>query len=124
MPRQRPSPRRGGQPQPKPTSNQPQPTANRPCQATLNARAAILAAANPMGGRYDKAKPLKYNVALPPALLSRWERSIATASHLLAVLCICNIKPAWLALAHGLHWHMLGRLESRAQRLPPFAAST
>lgn len=28
-------------------------------QATLNARTAILAAANPTGGRYDKSKPLK-----------------------------------------------------------------
>lgn len=41
-------------------------------QATLNARAAILAAANPAGGRYDKSKPLKYNVQLPPAILSRF----------------------------------------------------
>lgn len=39
--------------------------------ATLNARASILAAANPISGRYDKAKPLKYNIALPPAILSR-----------------------------------------------------
>ena len=43
-----------------------------PCeQATLNARTSILAAANPVGGRYDRSKPLKYNVALPPAILSR-----------------------------------------------------
>lgn len=28
-------------------------------QATLNARTSILAAANPVGGRYDKSKPLK-----------------------------------------------------------------
>ncbi|KAL6762863.1 minichromosome maintenance protein 6 [Haematococcus lacustris] len=42
-------------------------------QATLNARASILAAANPVGGRYDKAKPLKFNVALPPAILSRFD---------------------------------------------------
>ncbi|XP_008783215.2 DNA replication licensing factor MCM6 [Phoenix dactylifera] len=42
-------------------------------QATLNARTSILAAANPTGGRYDKSKPLKYNVALPPALLSRFD---------------------------------------------------
>ena len=40
-------------------------------QATLNARASILAAANPVAGRYDRSKPLKYNVALPPAILSR-----------------------------------------------------
>lgn len=40
-------------------------------QATLNARTSILAAANPVAGRYDKSKPLKYNVALPPAILSR-----------------------------------------------------
>ncbi|KAL6532244.1 MCM DNA helicase complex subunit mcm6 [Orobanche gracilis] len=42
-------------------------------QATLNARTSILAAANPAGGRYDKTKPLKYNVALPPAILSRFD---------------------------------------------------
>ncbi|KAL4614321.1 hypothetical protein ACB092_07G045600 [Castanea dentata] len=42
-------------------------------QATLNARTSILAAANPAGGRYDKSKPLKYNVALPPAILSRFD---------------------------------------------------
>ncbi|CAN1809953.1 DNA replication licensing factor MCM6 [Linum perenne] len=42
-------------------------------QATLNARTSILAAANPTGGRYDKSKPLKYNVALPPAILSRFD---------------------------------------------------
>ena len=40
-------------------------------QATLNARTSILAAANPVGGRYDRSKPLRYNVALPPAILSR-----------------------------------------------------
>ncbi len=43
-------------------------------QATLNARTSILAAANPVSGRYDRSKPLKYNVALPPAILSRWVR--------------------------------------------------
>jgi DNA replication licensing factor MCM6 len=42
-------------------------------QATLNARASILAAANPVAGRYDRSKPLKYNVALPPAILSRFD---------------------------------------------------
>ncbi len=40
-------------------------------QASLNARTSILAAANPLGGQYDKSKPIKYNVALPPAILSR-----------------------------------------------------
>ncbi|GJP72404.1 hypothetical protein CLOP_g3140 [Closterium sp. NIES-67] len=42
-------------------------------QATLNARTSILAAANPTGGRYDRSKPLRYNVALPPAILSRFD---------------------------------------------------
>ena len=40
-------------------------------QATLNARTSILAAANPIGGRYDKSKPLRANVNLTPAILSR-----------------------------------------------------
>lgn len=42
-------------------------------QATLNARTSILAAANPSAGRYDKSKSLKHNVALPPAILSRFD---------------------------------------------------
>ena len=42
-------------------------------QATLVARTAILAGANPAGGRYDKSKPLRFNVALPPAILSRFD---------------------------------------------------
>ena len=42
-------------------------------QATLAARTSILAAANPAGGRYDRSKPLHYNVALPPAILSRFD---------------------------------------------------
>ncbi|KAG6783012.1 hypothetical protein POTOM_012442 [Populus tomentosa] len=42
-------------------------------QATLNARTSILAAANPTGGHFDKSKPLKYNVVLPPSILSRFD---------------------------------------------------
>lgn len=42
-------------------------------QATLNARASVLAAANPAGGRYDRSRPLRANVALPPAILSRFD---------------------------------------------------
>lgn len=42
-------------------------------QATLNARTSILAAANPVNGRYDRSKPLRYNVSLPPAILSRFD---------------------------------------------------
>jgi DNA replication licensing factor MCM6 len=42
-------------------------------QATLNARASILAAANPIFGRYDKSKPLRHNVALSAAIMSRFD---------------------------------------------------
>ena len=42
-------------------------------QATLNARASILAAANPIFGRYDRSKTLRANVALSAPILSRFD---------------------------------------------------
>ncbi|CAG0905092.1 unnamed protein product, partial [Cyprideis torosa] len=42
-------------------------------KATLNARTSILAAANPVGGRYDKTKSLRHNVMLSPPILSRFD---------------------------------------------------
>ncbi|MEM2275453.1 MAG: minichromosome maintenance protein MCM, partial [Thermoproteota archaeon] len=41
--------------------------------ATLNARTAILAAANPVYGRYDDSLNFSENVDLPPTLLSRFD---------------------------------------------------
>ncbi|VDD89778.1 unnamed protein product [Enterobius vermicularis] len=42
-------------------------------KATLNARASILAAANPVGGRYDRSRPLKHNIQLSAAIMSRFD---------------------------------------------------
>jgi len=42
-------------------------------QATLNARASILAAANPEGGRYDRKKSLRQNLNLTSAIMSRFD---------------------------------------------------
>ncbi|XP_018568170.1 DNA replication licensing factor Mcm6 [Anoplophora glabripennis] len=42
-------------------------------RATLNARTSILAAANPIGGRYDRAKSLQQNIQLSAPLMSRFD---------------------------------------------------
>nr|XP_060632026.1 DNA replication licensing factor MCM6 [Anolis sagrei ordinatus] len=42
-------------------------------KATLNARTSILAAANPIGGRYDRAKSLKQNINLSAPIMSRFD---------------------------------------------------
>lgn len=42
-------------------------------RATLNARASILAAANPIGGRYNPRKTLKANLGISPAIMSRFD---------------------------------------------------
>ena len=41
--------------------------------ATLNARTSILAAANPIAGRYDKSRTLKANLNVTPAIMSRFD---------------------------------------------------
>lgn len=76
-------------------------------QATLNARAAILAAANPLGGRYDRSKPLKYNVNLPPAILSRFD--------LLHVM-VDEVNPA---VDEAIAYHILAAHRGAASK-PPF----
>ncbi|KAM9720151.1 DNA replication licensing factor MCM6 [Menidia menidia] len=42
-------------------------------KATLNARTSILAAANPVNGRYDRSKSLKQNVNLSAPIMSRFD---------------------------------------------------
>ncbi|XP_045624546.1 zygotic DNA replication licensing factor mcm6-B [Procambarus clarkii] len=42
-------------------------------KATLNARTSILAAANPIGGRYDRTKSLRQNIALSAPIMSRFD---------------------------------------------------
>ena len=41
--------------------------------ATLNARASILAAANPLRGRYDRSRSLKWNVEISAPIMSRFD---------------------------------------------------
>jgi len=42
-------------------------------KATLNARTSILAAANPIGGRYDRSRSLKQNIAMTAPIMSRFD---------------------------------------------------
>jgi len=42
-------------------------------KATLNARTSILAAANPIGGRYDRTKSLRQNIQLSAPIMSRFD---------------------------------------------------
>ena len=42
-------------------------------KATLNARTSILAAANPLGGRYDRSKSLKQNIQMSAPIMSRFD---------------------------------------------------
>merc|ERR1712212_1233757 len=42
-------------------------------KATLNARTSILAAANPIGGRYDRSRSLKHNIAMSAPIMSRFD---------------------------------------------------
>ncbi|KAJ2412909.1 MCM DNA helicase complex subunit mcm6 [Coemansia sp. IMI 209128] len=77
--------------------------------ATLNARTAILAAANPVGGRYDRRLTLRQNVAMSPPIMSRFDLFFVvlddandttdynTARHIVAVhqLRDCAVAPPY-----------------------------
>jgi len=67
-------------------------------QATLNARASILAAANPIYGRYDRTKTLKSNVALSAPILSRFDLFFV-------VLDDCNIAADTQVARHIMNVH-------------------
>jgi len=41
--------------------------------ATLNARTSILAAANPVRGRYDRSRSLRFNVNISAPIMSRFD---------------------------------------------------
>jgi len=78
-------------------------------QATLNARASVLAAANPIYGRYDRTKTLKANVALSAPILSRFDLFFV-------VLDECNPDADRQVAEHILKVH---RCEEEAVQ-PPF----
>jgi DNA replication licensing factor MCM6 len=78
-------------------------------QATLNARASILAAANPIYGRYDRTKTLKANVALSAPILSRFDLFFV-------VLDECNVDSDRQVANHILNVHR--RMEEAVR--PPY----
>lgn len=66
--------------------------------ATLNARTSLLAAANPVNGRYDKRLTLKQNVAMSPPIMSRFDLFFV-------VLDECNEVSDWNIAKHILNVH-------------------
>ena len=49
-------------------------------KATLNARTSILAAANPVNGKYDRSKSLKQNIQMSAPIMSRLADEILISS--------------------------------------------
>lgn len=67
-------------------------------QATLNARTSILAAANPMGGRYNRKQTLRANVAMSAPIMSRFDLFFV-------VLDECNEAVDWNIAQHIVNIH-------------------
>jgi DNA replication licensing factor MCM6 len=68
-------------------------------QATLNARTSILAAANPVGGRYNKKLSLRANVAMSAPIMSRFDLFFV-------VLDECNPEVDLKLASHIVNVHM------------------
>lgn len=80
-------------------------------QATLNARASILAAANPIYGRYDRTKTLKANVTLSAPILSRFDLFFV-------VLDDCNPEADRQVAQHILNVHRCEDRSSVVKKAP------
>lgn len=80
-------------------------------QATLNARTSILAAANPVYGRYDRSKTLKANVAVSAAIMSRFDLFFV-------VLDECNPQIDESIARHIIAMHRSGGLNKAIKDVP------
>ncbi|KAG8797634.1 MCM DNA helicase complex subunit mcm6 [Serendipita sp. 398] len=75
--------------------------------ATLNARTSLLAAANPVGGRYDRKRTLRANVAMSAPIMSRitvrqLESMIRLSEAIARANCTAEITPAFVREAYSL----------------------
>ncbi|KAG8460942.1 hypothetical protein KFE25_010693 [Diacronema lutheri] len=84
-------------------------------RATLNARASILAAANPAHGRYDRAKPLSKNLTLSAPIMSRFDLFFV-------ILDECDDVKDYHIAQHIVRLHQHGSLSHAAAR-PEFSAA-
>lgn len=69
-------------------------------QATLNARTSILAAANPIGGRYDRRRTLRQNIAMTAPIMSRFDLFFV-------ILDECDEQTDYSIARHILNTHRL-----------------
>jgi len=67
-------------------------------QASLNARCSVVAAANPIYGRFDNSLPLQRNVALPDSLLSRFDLVFIVRDRIEEAID-ARLAGAWLGVA-------------------------
>eukprot|EP00842_Homolaphlyctis_polyrhiza_P006142 jgi/Hompol1/6529/HPOL_003647-RA len=77
-------------------------------QATLNARTSILAAANPIHGRYDKKLSLKQNIAMSPPIMSRFDLFFV-------ILDECHEQTDLYIAQHIINFHRLKEEGIRAE---------
>ncbi|MEM2924109.1 MAG: minichromosome maintenance protein MCM [Methanocellales archaeon] len=79
--------------------------------ATLKSRCALLAAANPKGGRFDPFEPIANQINLPPALLSRFDLIFPISDK-------PNVDVDSKMADHILKAHYAGELAAHAKRNP------
>ena len=84
----------------------------------MNARTSVLAAANPIGGRYDRSKSLRQNITMTAPIMSRFDLFFILVDECNEVIIFCrglHCEQRWVVSESLVSFFCVGSLDLKLQ---------